>query len=260
MREDLFIQSTGTGTPIVWLHGMPSPPSEFDRLVSELNGYRSLVVHLPGYGRSAHQACHGISGTTQRVEAALTRHNVERPILVGYSMGAFRAALLASRMKPRALIMLAPLVDLDEEERSQFHGFATALRAGADLEGTVAERFVSKAHRERAPADAARVGRWIHSVAPEALAKELTDVANAPSLTALAETEGWALACPVLIRVGSEDVAMPTHHGRAALRLAPHAELQVAEGMGHALVVEDHEATVAALRSFLSGLGEGRDA
>ena len=98
----------GDGTPVVLLHGLPSPPQDLERLAFALPGPRVLVPHLPGYGKSAPTPGHqGAAAIEQARVATLAAKRVERPVLVGYSMGAYRAIAIAERVGARAVLALA---------------------------------------------------------------------------------------------------------------------------------------------------------
>ena len=47
----LHIEDRGRGAPVVFLHGAPTTPAYLRPLAERLSrGFRTLLVHLPGYG------------------------------------------------------------------------------------------------------------------------------------------------------------------------------------------------------------------
>jgi len=244
-EPDLHVFEAGTGAAVVLLHGLPSPAAELEALAPHLAGRRVLVPHLPGYGGTPHApGSQGVDAVEAALIAALTLRKVERPVLVGFSMGAYRALSLALAFDARAVVCLGGFADLSADERAGFKGFADALRARANLRGVAAPRFLSSKHRAAVPADDAVVEAWLDLAAPDVLLEELEDAATAPSL--LQRLAG--LDCPIVARTGEEDVAAPPAHARSIIEAARHGTLEIVPGVGHALFVEDHAATVATLR------------
>ncbi|MDB4938964.1 MAG: alpha/beta hydrolase fold protein [Labilithrix sp.] len=241
----LHVFEAGAGPAVVFIHGLPSPPEELEALAADLPGMRVLVPHLPGYGKTpASAAHHGWLAVQAALVRALRARDVERPALVGYSMGAYRALSLAFETAARAVVCIGGFAELSAEERAGMAGFAGALRNNVDVRAILPERFLSAAHRARHPSDDAIVTRWIDAAPPHVLVEELEDVAQAPSLLhRLAQLE-----CPVLARTGDLDLAVPATHARAIANAAKHGVLEIVAGAGHALFLEDREATLASIR------------
>ena len=98
--EELVYFAAGTGQPLIFLHGVGNRASVwFDVAPAFTGSYRVIVPDLPGHGESAPREgdlpMATIVGGTERLLAAVT---ADRPaILVGNSMGAWIATLLAHR-------------------------------------------------------------------------------------------------------------------------------------------------------------------
>jgi 4,5:9,10-diseco-3-hydroxy-5,9,17-trioxoandrosta-1(10),2-diene-4-oate hydrolase len=246
----LHVFEAGRGPAVVLLHGLPSPPEDLEALAGDLPGLRILVPHLPGYGRTpASPGRHGWRDVEAALVRALRARDIERPALVGYSMGAYRALSLALAMPARAIVAIAGIADLSPEERAGMTGFAGALRGGIDVRGMLPERFLSPKHRALRPSDDALVKRWIDAAPIAVLVEELEDVALAPSLLPRLQE----LECPVVARTGELDVAVPPSHARAIAQASKYGTVEVVAGAGHALFLEDREATIATIRRACSG-------
>lgn len=244
-EPDLHVFEAGAGEAVVLLHGLPSPAADLEALAPDLVGRWVLVPHLPGYGTTPHApGSQGVEAVEAALIEALTVRKVERPVLVGFGMGAYRALSLALALDARAVVCLGGFADLSAEERARFTGFADALRAGVDLRGAAAPRLLSTKHRAARPADDAVVEAWLDLAESEVLIEELEDAATAPSLLKRIA----ALDCPIVARTGAEDAAFPPEHARALVEASRHGTLEIAPGVGHALLLEDRAATVATLR------------
>ena len=81
----------GEGPPVVFVHGVTFSARSWLPIVERLEGYRSIVVDLPGHGGSARAAVSQRALVTQLFE--LTRRlGLQRPVLVRHSLGAWRLA------------------------------------------------------------------------------------------------------------------------------------------------------------------------
>jgi len=109
-RVELHVASTGSGTPVVLLHGWPQTWHEWRRVMPLLAGrYRLIVPDLPGLGDSSRPA----GGYDKKAIAADLRQMCERlelgPFhLVGHDWGGPTAFALACAM-PEAVRSLAIL-------------------------------------------------------------------------------------------------------------------------------------------------------
>lgn len=244
-EPDLHVFEAGQGAPVVLLHGMPSPPADLEALAADLPGCRVLVPHLPGYGQTPHApGSQGIEAVEAALIEALTLRGVERPVLVGFSMGAYRALSLALAVGAAAVVCLAGMAELSDEEKAGAKALADALRAGGDPRKMLPARFLSDRHRAARPIDDAVVERWMDAVARDALIEELEDLAVAPSLL----PRLVQLDANVTVRTGERDVATPPDHARRIVDAARAGQLEIVPGVGHALLIEDRAGTVNAIR------------
>ncbi len=245
LAPSLHVFDQGSGPPVVLLHGLPSPPGDLERVADCLRGYRVLVPHLPGYaGSPAAPGRQGIAAVEETLLARLRELQVERPTLVGYSVGAYRVLSLASRLEARSVLALAGFGALSAEERTGMAGFAAMLRSGTSLKSVLPPRFRACEHRAARPELDATVEAWLDAAPAAVLAEELDDLARAPSvLEALGR-----VSCPVIARTGSLDVAVPPCHADEVARAARQGILEIVPGVAHALFLEDEVGTLDAIR------------
>jgi pimeloyl-ACP methyl ester carboxylesterase len=255
VSSELHIVEAGTGEPVVLLHGIPSPPQHFRGLAAQLaTNFRVIIPHMFGYGDSPPSAQHQTYGDrTAALGVALTERGLAEAPIVTFSGAALRALSLAldGTMRPRSMFFIAGLCSLSPEERSGFEHFASAFDAGADLRPLAAPRFLSPGFAAQAVA-AAEVERFVTEVDRTTLAAELRELSRdfrdlTPRLS--------ELTCPIVARHGTADIAVPIAHAEQLVAGARHAELQRVEGAGHALLVEDFEATTGALLDHLRRAG-----
>ncbi len=249
----LHVEVSGRGPrSVILLHGAPTPPELLAPLVEVPEaGLRRLVVHLPGYGRSApNPPGAGLEETQRRLIETLEAAEVSDCALVGYSAGAYLALALAcsGRVRPRVVVSLAGFARLADEEREQYHQFARVLRTGADLQKLMPARMLSTGARAARPGLAYAVEGWLGVIPAGTLADELDAIGRCEDLTPRLA----ALACPVICRAGAADVAVPLHHAMTIVRSCADARLELVPGAGHALPLEDAEGTRASIAHALA--------
>lgn len=261
----MYVRELGKGPVVVLLHGTPSPAADWLPLAEALApSYRVLVPDLPGYGRTPALA----DPTMERVGDALATMLAARGVgevhaIAGYSSGAYRAfdLVLRHRIPCGLLVSLGGLVAFDDEARAARRAIAAALDRdpaylrGAEVREVMRTLMLSPSWRARHPEDEARVIGWLDLTTAAALAAELVALADARDL----RPELAGVTCPVYARVGTLDVGCPPAYSEDIVRGVPHGELELVDGCGHALLIEDHDATVAAIATRIRARG-GDDA
>ena len=240
----------GAGAPLVFLHGAGGLFAEnpfLDRLAER---YHVLAPELPGYGESTGEtlledmldfALHG----WDVVEAL----SLERPHLVGHSMGGMIAAEMAC-LAPRDLgrLVLAapmglwlpeePLPDLfallpHEVAQVLFHEPARGtalLTGGLDFRNLEALRDFYIGNVKRL----GMAGKILFPIPNRRLAKRL-----------------YRLRAETLLVVGRSDQLVPKAYVARWRELVPRAQLASVEAAGHMLPYEEPEAFVGAVSRFL---------
>jgi pimeloyl-ACP methyl ester carboxylesterase len=200
-----------------------------------------LAPDLPGHGRSAPPGPDSVAAYSAWVIELLEALGLERATLAGHSMGA-AVALEAAIAAPNRIVGLA------------------LIGAGARLR--VAPDFI--AGLEVAPE--ATIARLVEAMYPGSSAHHLRGPAAAEYLRDPAtlradflSCDGWdargrlaALACPALVVCGEEDALTPPRLAHELMALLSGADLTLLPGVGHAPMLEAPQATVGALRTWLS--------
>jgi pimeloyl-ACP methyl ester carboxylesterase len=130
----------GDGPAVVLLHGLLGSPAYLLPLARSLarDGRRVLVPWLPGHGRSQPVRPFEFGAAADRLAGAVAMLGVERPALLGHSLGAPLAVHWARRHEVRSLVAASPVgvVPLDLSWSRWLLPvapvMASAARAGAD--------------------------------------------------------------------------------------------------------------------------------
>jgi pimeloyl-ACP methyl ester carboxylesterase len=98
----MFIREYGSGRAVLMLHGAPSAPTDFDPVVLRLlTTRRVLLPDMPGYGKSPYEPNLSIPRSVELIDQELISRGIEEVSVIGFSMGAWRALLLALDGKTR---------------------------------------------------------------------------------------------------------------------------------------------------------------
>ncbi|WP_084957066.1 alpha/beta fold hydrolase [Thermoactinospora rubra] len=124
----LAVRDSGTDKPpAVLIHGLATPQRSWDRLAPLLaSGYRVVTFDLRGHGRSsAAESC----AFADDVRAVMDALHVERPLLVGHSLGALLALQAATERECRAVVAVDGGLRLERPRELAGHirAFADAL-------------------------------------------------------------------------------------------------------------------------------------
>lgn len=107
---------TGSGAPVVLLHGWPGDRTDYRDLVPLLSGCSAVVPDLRGFGHSTKLAADPVSHYSSAAQARsvadlMTSLGLAQAVVVGYDIGSMIAQALA-RSRPdlvRALVITPPL-------------------------------------------------------------------------------------------------------------------------------------------------------
>jgi pimeloyl-ACP methyl ester carboxylesterase len=110
MSSSLSRTRSGTGEPLVLLHGMGAAQGDFAAVLPELSARFDVIdVDLPGTGGSAHLTRRPtVAALTDAVEATLDGEGVGRVHVLGNSLGARIAIELARRGRALSVVAIAP--------------------------------------------------------------------------------------------------------------------------------------------------------
>ena len=218
--------------PVVLIHGACSQPAHFDawREAFRVAGYDCTAPALPGHAPSDRRTLRG-SGFDDYVAAMrqAVSDTARKPILVGHSMGALIARLLAAEGRARALVLVAPLpggrVPVTARSLAAFAMLAPFVLAGLPFSPTRgAARQLALHHlppdEQKAVADGfvAESGRVYRDL-----------------VLGRARVRRRDIRCSVLVIHGRDDRLVPVHVGEGIARKHG-AGLDIVDGAGHWLI------------------------
>ncbi|MFC5994413.1 alpha/beta fold hydrolase [Pseudonocardia hispaniensis] len=249
----LLVEDSGSGTPLVLLHGGLNSTRSFDRILPILTPrYRCLALGRRGYGQSgaAPGAAHSFDREAQDVATLLA--TLDQPAhLFGHSSGAIAAATaaLAAPARVRSLVLYEPPFPIGSPHPDQWLIAAEAavargdneeaaligLRDGVGFPPPLVDRLrADPTWRERVAAAPA----WI---------RESRSVLSLPVGVARLS----AISAPTLLLTGSHTEPHHTAAIDALHGVLPDNEVAVLAGQGHTALVSAPDLLGETMLAFL---------
>ena len=246
-------------TAVLLLHGQPGSARDWASVQARLDGTTTIAIDRPGWDGSSRPT--DLSGNALAARDVLDRCGIERATIVGHSLGAAVAVLLAVLHPERvaALVLVAPsantdsLYRLDRVMAQPVLGYA----AGAGALITTGLLLATPPVRRRLAGRLWLDDRYLRSagrslLAPSTWRAFATDqralVSELPSL----EARLGEIRAPTTILAGGEDRVVPISAARRLASQIPRAEFVVVHGASH-LLPQQHADRVAAVIAAAAG-------
>ncbi len=237
---------TGTGTPVLLLHGWGSSFDVYKGIIYALaDRCRLVAVNFPGCGGSDTMSqpwtledyCNFVLDFMKAV-------NLENPIMIGHSHGGRVTLKMAAekQVNPPKIVLLdsaglIPKKSIKQKMRAK--SFKTIKRV---LTLPVIKNYsgdlLDKARKHYGSAD--------YNAAPEVLRKTLVSLVNTDLRDIIHN-----ISCPTLLIWGDNDTATPLSDAKIIESLIPDAGLCVLEGTGHYSFCEKPYQAHKILQSFI---------
>lgn len=243
---------------VVFVHGAQNDHSVWilqSRYLAN-HGYAVLALDLPGHGRSVGPALASVEAMAAWVLDVLAGLNVKQAALIGHSMGSL-IALQAAAQAPERVSALGLLGTANPMKVSD-----ALLKACLESEPQAFDlinRFShsSLSHLPGSPGPGFSVywqgRRLMERQAPKVLLNDF----SACNAFLGGEAAALQIRCPTLILCGEKDAMTPPRaaqglHDILSKNLGSGLSYQVIQDCGHALMAEQPDLTLLALRGFLA--------
>jgi pimeloyl-ACP methyl ester carboxylesterase len=248
---DLIYDHTGSGDPLVFLHGLGCSRHHWDPVAERLTDrYRCFKVDLVGHGDSPRSGPADLFGQVVAITGLLDELGLDQPVLVGHSFGGSIATVTAGARPLRGVVNVDNPFDPAGAIPDLLLSFERRLR-GDDFDAAFAE-IMEHLGLDLVPAERQRLVR--DNIRPQ------RDVV----------LETWNLTFDTpreevaeLIRAGLATVAAPylgifgaplSEQERGLQALIPQSTVEVWDGHGHWLHLVDPDRTAARIDAFASSL------
>lgn len=246
---DMKVRVSGTGFPLILLHGYTTTSEFWREQVEELSrSYQVIRPNLPGHGISPAPPTrqYTIDSFVADLEGLFRHFSLRRAALVGLSMGGVISQHFALR-NPQLLQALV-LVDTTSHGIGQ-NGRPETVLAGMDAVG-VEKALQTLSDNSFSPGAPRALLEW----ADQEVIQTPEFVARA-AITSLGESDTTAslgrITAPTLVIVGEMDTVTPVAESSALSEGIPNSKLVVIEKAGHFSMLERPVEFNRVLRGFL---------
>ena len=244
----IHFEVTGSGPPVVLVHGITDSSADWEPLDERLATDHTVVrLDLRGHGRSGDAEDYSALAMAMDLAAVVDAAGLDRPLVVGHSLGAVVATAYAAGAPTRGVVNIDQTLRFSDfaatvrqlEHQLRGDGFHAALRAiFQHLDGPLvpdALRFRLVAHRDEARQDVV-LGAW-----------DLTFTATDEELDGVAAMVAPGITVPYLSLAGNDlgDDYVPW-----LTSLLPQATVEQWEGHGHYPHLVDPERFLVRLADF----------
>jgi pimeloyl-ACP methyl ester carboxylesterase len=241
--------------PVVFLHGIGGGARSFAPQIASFAaaGYQPVALDLPGYGARMPVDAMSFDAIAEDLEFTISRSALEKPVLVGHSMGGgVVQTMLRRRPDDYSAAVLSCTSPAFGNPAGDFQKkFVAARLAPLDAGRTMAEIAPEAADSMMGPgADAAGRALFIEQYA---LVPEATFRAAVQCLTTFDERANLpAIKVPVLCLAAEHDRNAPAQMVEKMASKIPGASYVCLAGLGHMPNLEAPAAFDAAILRFLS--------
>ena len=249
----LHVEVEGTGHPFIMLHGLAGDSQSLRTDIDAFSpGFRTIAIDCRGHGRSDHPPHFTLADHVRDVLAVMDELGVDSTYLIGTSMGSYVAqgVAIAAPQRVKKLILVAPKANgarSSSEQLLQQHGAqlsgATPEQQRAFLRG----RILAPTSPERRTALLAEMDRsgatLLNAEETAATRRALENFDFRPQL--------HTITARTLVISGRHDPLNPPSDGQVIAERVPDCRLEILENSGHAPRLEEREAYLRLVRSFL---------
>lgn len=244
----------GSGPDLLLLHSLLTEMTVFERIMPSLTQtHRVTRLNLPGFGRSDPVALESVGEYADHVSNAVDALSLPAAVDVfGNGFGAFVALELAIRHGERmGRLMVADTAPwFPEAAKAPFRAMAEKVRAGgvSAILDTAIGRMFPAAFQAAHPEIVAARKAALATADGECFARACLALAALDLRPRLP-----SIRSPTLVMCGALDQTTPPALAREVARAIPGAVYREIEGSGHCPMLEQPDALVAMIDSFVAG-------
>jgi pyruvate dehydrogenase E2 component (dihydrolipoamide acetyltransferase) len=254
---NVLLAGAGSGAPLVFLHGLGGSQSTWQVVLGDLvERHRVAAIDLPGHGASdkSGTADYSVVGIASAITGAIQILGLEKPLLVGHSLG----GAVALRIAAQSPDTVTGVVAMDSAGLgAEISDSLTSIMGGTPGPDTARSLLALFYEDQKLVVD-----RAIQEMAQSQQAEGAWPAQQAVANAAFADgtqrdavrIDPASVKAPVLLLWGERDRVLPSAHATAALALFPDATLAILPGIGHVPQVEAAARTAQLIARFARSL------
>jgi pimeloyl-ACP methyl ester carboxylesterase len=260
LSDGTFVRVEGAGPAAIFLHGIGLDHSIFAGQVSAFRHSMTTVAYdIVGHGRSRKpQVEHSISLYLDQLCLVMDELSLDRPILVGFSLGSLIARAFAIRYPERLAglaLMNTWFQRTPKETRKVLSRLSQAATAGPAVSVAPAlERWFSEAYRVSSPES-------LKNIADILKANDHHSFISAYAIVAAQGTpevdEVDRITCPTIVITGQEDRGNSPGMSMRVSENIEGSDLVILPGLRHMALVEDAAVVNATLARLFRRVAVG---
>jgi pimeloyl-ACP methyl ester carboxylesterase len=259
LGNNIHYRITGTGKPVVLVHGFGEDGKVWDQQVDHLRDeFQLLIPDLPGSGKSAMIGDMSMEGMAEMLKAIIDEEQLQNVVLIGHSMGGYITLAFAEKhskyLEAFGLFHSSAYPDNEDKKTTRRKGIAFIREHGAFefLKTSTPNLFSSSTKSERKEL----VDEFINSLSDfsaEALIAYYEAMMKRPDRTEVLKQA----KVPVLFIIGEHDNAIPMEDVLKQTHLPETADIHILQRSGHMGMLEETAKSNEILRNFvLSAVAE----
>jgi pimeloyl-ACP methyl ester carboxylesterase len=255
---ELWYEESGSGLPVVFLHGWPHDHTAWTAQLSGLATHaRCIAPDLRGFGRSTVAGPWSMDRYADDVVALLDALAIDRAVICGLSMGGY-VALAIWRRHPervRALVLVDTRATADDQEGREKRRRLIRFVESQGIDALADQQLglmLGPATLATRPELSEALRRMMASQPAEGVTGALRAMMERPDSTGLVA----GITVPTLVVGGTEDAIIPGDVLRRLAAAIPGARLEMIDGAGHLPQFERPGTFNHALGDFLESLLE----
>jgi len=234
---DLFFEESGSGTPMIFLHGYPLDHTIWKPLIPYLTGeVRLILPDLRGHGNSVVPAgIYSMELMAEDILSLINKLGLKKVILVGHSMGGYASLAFARDRADRlaGLVLVASQCFLDSPDKMQGR-LEDAIRVETSRDTSfIADNMLPNLSAD--PHILNQLRGMIANMNPAGVAGTLRGMAQRSATCGVLAD----LVVPAVIIAGEQDKIIPLEKARQMAELMRKPWLEVIPGSGHMPMLEN---------------------
>lgn len=251
----------GAGLPIVFLHAFPLNRTMWAAQEQAFSSqFRTITLDLRGHGESDAPLWHySLDQAADDVRSLMDALSIQEAVFVGLSMGGYILFTIyrkyADRVKGLVLADTRAQADTEEGKDARFQMAQTAYKKGPSaIADIMIPKLLSPATVQTRPEIVQKVRSMIEGNQMSGIVGDLMAMAERhDSVRFLRE-----ITCPAQIIVGELDQATPPADAKLMAEQIPGARLAIIPGAAHLSNLEQPEAFIQIVASFMADLAKRR--